>query len=355
MSADNYQDRHQDLHKRQVVTDVEYVTAQVPDVVVYVDENGNILYTSYMSNSPVTPVTSAVVVASAKAQTTLQTSTSAAAAASTAAASAKSSSSSSSSSSNGGLGVSYSPYSGSYQAGNVACKTTAEVATDFESLVDFSTVRIYGTDCNQVANVLAAASSKSMSIFAGVYDITQVEAEIAIIVAAANGDWSSFHTISIGNELVNDGVATVAQVTAAISTARTLLTAAGYTGNVVTVDTFVAVKEYPALCLASDFAAVNAHPFFDGTITAAQAGAWVLKEMEAVSAACGGKTTWVTETGWPTAGEANGVAVPSTANQKTALSSIKSSVSSNIVLFTAFNDMWKAPGYLAVEQSWGFL
>jgi len=270
------------------------------------------------------------------------------------AASSASSSGSSSGSTSGLHGIAYSPYSGNIADNNVGCKTADQVSADFANIdSSYNLVRIYGTDCNQVENVLSQAKSKNLKIFAGVFDITQVESEIATIIAAANGDWSHFHTINIGNELVNSGAATVGAVTAAISTARTLLSAAGYTGHVVTVDTFVAIKANPALCQASDYAAANAHPYFDGGVTSSGAGSWVVEQMEAVSSACGGKNTVITETGWPWSGDANGQAVASVADQKTAVSSIKSTVSDNLIMFTAFNDMWKAPGYKSVEQSWG--
>jgi len=363
------------------------VTASGPNVVVYVDGQGNPLYTSTEGGQAATSTaspsivtanvnkgkhwgqstaaaatTTSVVQASTPAASTVVVASSAAAstpvAASSAAASsapAPAQSSASSGSVSGMNGISYSPYSGNVANGNVGCKTAAQVAADF-ALIDsskYNMVRIYGVDCNQVQNVLAAAKPKGMKVFAGVYDITQTASEIATIVAAANGDWSDFHTISIGNELVNSGSATVGAVTSAISTARGLLSAAGYPGFVVTVDTFIAVENNPALCQASDYAAVNAHPYFDGGVAAANAGPWVLSQMQAVSSVCGGKNTMITETGWPWSGESNGQAVASPANQAAAVSSIKNTVSSNLIMFTAFNDMWKSPGYLDVEQSWG--
>jgi len=383
------------------------VTATGPNVVVYVDGQGNPLYTSTEGGqaatstpspsivtanvnkgkhrsktsstaaaaatttveaaSTETPAASTVVVASSAAASSAAASSPAAyssaatsnsgSASTSSSAPAASSSVPSSGSGSGMRGISYSPYSGNVASGNVGCKTAAQVAADFAEIDSshYNMVRIYGTDCNQVENVLTVAKSKGMKVFAGVYDITQVASEIATIIAAANGDWSDFHTISIGNELVNSGAATVSAVTSAISTARGLLSAASYTGKIVTVDTFVAIKANPALCEASDYAAANAHPYFDGNVEAANAGPWVLSQMEAVSSACGGKDTMITETGWPWGGESFQDAVASPANQAAAVSSIQGSVSSNLIMFTAFNDMWKAPGYLNIEQSWGML
>jgi len=207
---------------------------------------------------------------------------------------------------------------------------------------------------------LTAAKAKGMKLFAGIFDLSTLSSEIAIIVSAANGDWSGFDTISIGNELVNSGTASASAVVAAIGTARGLLTTAGYTGKIVTVDTLVAARANPSLCDASDYCAVNCHPFFDGTYTASESGKFLTDMIPTLSAVLSNKNQEIviTETGWPWQGDANGVAVPSLANQAAAISSITSAFSSSpnaIILFTAFNDMWKknSASQFNAEQYWG--
>jgi exo-beta-1,3-glucanase (GH17 family) len=223
-------------------------------------------------------------------------------------------------------------------------------------------VRIYGTDCNQVATVLAAAQSKGLKLFAGVFDLSTLSSEIATIVSAAGGNWGAFDTISIGNELVNDGTASAAEVVAAIGTARSLLRAAGYPGKVVTVDTLVAARANPSICDASDYCAVNCHPFFDGAYAAADAGAFLETQIPTLRAVLSNPSQdiVISETGWPWQGESNGLAVPSPANQEAAMSSIKASFSSapeSVILFSTFNDLWKSntAAEFQAEQYWGFL
>ena len=388
--------RHQ--HKRQavetdVVTQVDYVTATAPDVMIYVDEDGNPLYTSYAgqaASSPTqaaaaysappsyaapssesssyvapAPTTSSIYtpppaptstseessyVAPAPATTEAPSSYSAPETTSSAPASSSSSSSSSGSDGAAGHGLSYSPY-----AADGSCKTQDQVNTDFEQLSGYSMIRTYGTDCDQVSTVLSAASAKGMKLFAGVYDITQVDSEVQTIIDAAGGNWDAFHTVSVGNEGVNAGTYTVDAVVGAIDAARTKLRSAGYNGPVVTVDTFVAIKANPTLCEKSDYAAANAHAFFDGGVTADQAGKWLISQAQQVSAACGNKDTMITETGWPSQGETNDKAVPSPENQQAAIDSIKSHFSSNVILFTAYNDLWKQnnAATFGAEQYWG--
>lgn len=268
-----------------------------------------------------------------------------------------SSAASSSTASASGHGVVYSPYKA-----DGSCKSSSEVSTDFAQFAsDYGYIRTYGTDCDQVATVLAACKTYGIKLFAGIYDLSTLSDEIDLISSAANGDWSSFYAISVGNELVNSGVADSATVVAAISTARSLLSAAGYTGKVVTVDTLVAMRNFPELCNASDFCACNSHPFFDGGVEASGSGDFLKTQIQTLADVVdSGKSIVVSETGWPWQGETNGDAVPSKENQASAIASIKASFSDNpegVILFTPYNDYWKTndASQFNAEQYWGFL
>ncbi|KAI1862431.1 hypothetical protein JX265_009145 [Neoarthrinium moseri] len=253
-------------------------------------------------------------------------------------------------------GVTYSPYKGSG-----GCKTSAEVDTDFAVFAkDTGVVRLYGVDCDQVAFAYAAAKKYGNKLFLGIFDLSSVSQAVSAMAAGVNNDWSVVDTVSVGNELVNNGGATVDRVLGAISQARSALRAAGYQGPVVTVDTFNAATNNPELCNQSDYCAVNVHPFFDPNTGADQAGSFVVGAVERLRAKLTdpNKRIVVTETGWPWKGNANGAAVPGMDTQAAAISSIKSAYSSNpgdLILFTAFNDPWKqaAAGTFYAEQFWG--
>jgi exo-beta-1,3-glucanase (GH17 family) len=218
-------------------------------------------------------------------------------------------------------------------------------------------VRIYGVDCNQIRTVHSAASTKGIKLFAGLLTITNVAADLASMIQQLNGHFdSTITTISIGNELVDMGRASAADVVAALTLARGILSEAGYTGSVVTVDTFNALIAHPELCRASDYCAANAHSYFDGTIEPAGAGAWVQKQVQRIGdAAGGGKKVVITESGWPHGGNANGVAVPSPENQAKAMQSIRDAFGKDLFLFCAFDDKWKADGAWGVEKFWGIM
>ncbi|CCE61632.1 hypothetical protein TPHA_0A05580 [Tetrapisispora phaffii CBS 4417] len=303
-----------------------------------------------VANAAVAATTSA---AAAAAATTSQVVAAATSTSSTVAAAASTSTSSSSSDSDfsaGAKGITYSPYNA-----DGTCKSAADVASDLSALSDFSVIRLYGVDCNQVENVLKAKGS-NQKLFLGIYYMDQIEAGISTIASAISsyGSWDDVYTVSIGNELVNSGSYTVDQVASFVATGRSALTAAGYTGPVVSVDTFIAVINNPGLCSLSDYMAVNAHAYFDYNTAAADAGSWVLSQIQRVWTACdGAKDVLITETGWPSQGETYGLAVPSKANQQTAISSIKSSCGADAILYNAYNDYWKADGAYGVEKYWG--
>ena len=250
------------------------------------------------------------------------------------------------------LGITYSPY-----LGGGGCKSASQVAADVAKLGAYNVIRLYDIDCNGLANVLAAAPA-STRVFAGISRISNVHADLASLAAQVGGHWARIHTVAIGNELVNSGAAAAPAVVAAIGQARPQLRAAGFAGPVVTVDTAVATVHNPALGQASDYCAVNAHAFFDPGSLPQNAGSFVQGWVRQVQAAVPGKAVVVTESGWPSAGSANGKAVPSVANQQAAIASLKAAFEKGgLVLFTAFNDLWKKNTALTfgAEQYWGIL
>lgn len=249
-----------------------------------------------------------------------------------------------------GYGLSYSPY-----GDDGSCKNQDQVNADFEAFSGYGFVRSYGTDCDQVNTMLNAATSKGMKMIAGVYDIADVTSETQALIDVGKNNWDAIDTVVVGNEAVTNGMASVDQVVSAVNQARSMLQAAGYNGRVVTVDTSAQIIDNPQLCQVSDFAAANCHAFFNADLTPDQAGSWVKEQAQRVKDACGGRDTMITESGWPTNGDTNGLAVPSQENQRIAIDSLKSAFSDNIVLFSAFNDYWKqnSPSTFNAEQFWG--
>lgn len=252
--------------------------------------------------------------------------------------------------------VAYAPYSA-----DGSCKSAEQVMADFTTLApDYGIIRVYSVDCDQVPKVVAAAKANNLMLFMGIFSLDNLGDQVATMSKAVNGDWSFVDTISVGNELVNNGQASPKQVIDAMTAAKKLLRDAGYNGPVVTVDTFVAVLAHPELCQASDYCAANIHPFFDPNTVADQAGVFVANMIQAIRTKLGDPSARVvvTESGWPWQGSANSQAVPGVDQQQKAVASIKAAFASNpadVFIFSAFNDMWKKAEAVThyAEQYWG--
>lgn len=254
-----------------------------------------------------------------------------------------------------GFGLAWSPYL------TDGCKSSSQAQSEFAQMQGYGIVRIYGTDCDQVSLAVQYAQQYGMKIFAEIYDLDNVTAEAGTIVSAVNGNWDIIDTISVGNEDVNNGVA-VSTVASAMAQAQSVLSAAGFNGNLVHVDTQNAFESNPDMCtpsVAGSYVAANIHPFFNAQTAADQAAQFVETQiglLQSCAASVGSNRVRVTETGWPKEGEDDGAAVPSKANQDIVVAGIKGlSNAQDAIFLSSFDDTWKAPGPFNCEQFWGIL
>ncbi|CAK9438577.1 uncharacterized protein LODBEIA_P28010 [Lodderomyces beijingensis] len=255
----------------------------------------------------------------------------------------------------GSYGITYSPYTKGDK-----CKSAAEVRADLAKLSNYELIRLYSTDCSGIENVMAAMTP-SQKIYLGLWNIDPQSvqnglSEIKTAISQSSQGWGAVHTIAVGNERVNAGAASVAQMQTAVDTARTWLkaNAPSYNGYIVTVDTLVAYVSNPQLCQMSDYLAVNSHPYWDGGVEPSNSGPWLQQQISHLQSVCGtSKDVLITETGWPTQGDNFGNCVPSVPNQVAAVKSIVNALGSKVIMFTMYNDYWKDPGPYNVEQHWG--
>jgi len=393
--------RHMDQHKRAVV----YATVDEPtvDKIVYVDQYGVPVLTEYKTEIPyytppapkptTTPAAAPAyttpkhshkpttlstctttksttpkvypTTASTTPSTTPKTTTSAVRTTTSSAAAAPTGPSYSS---EFGKGLVFSPYTDSG-----GCKALSDVQTELSAALsqpggNYQWVRIYGTDCNQIQNVLNVTYEHNIKAMLGIYDVLDeslFSSELSLLITdvqyantvahKSSGDWSGIAIINVGNEVVNNngGSASVAQqCVAQANAARTTLRGVGYTGPVINVDVFIQVINNPVLCGEDEVVGANMHPFFDGSCGLEGAAEFLQTQVKNLQAACPGKKIIVTETGWPNAGLADGPAVPSEANQKYYLEN-SVTVLSDYVLLSAYDELWKTDNQWEVEHNWG--
>lgn len=249
----------------------------------------------------------------------------------------------------GGMGVCYDMIT------SAGCKQSDTINSDFGLLRSkgYGIVRIYDIGC-PVGDFVAAAANNGLKVMIGTNSINP--GDLSKLIGFVNGNWGPVDTVYIGNELVNTQQASAQQVAAAVSAARGTLQAAGYSGNVVTVDTFNVMQNDPTICSTSDYCAANAHAFFDPNTAASNAGTFVMNAYKNVQSANSGKRTVITESGWPWQGQCNGQACPSTDNQRVAMQSVMSAFANNagsLYVFQAYDASYKSPGNLGIEPYFG--
>ncbi len=74
-----------------------------------------------------------------------------------------------------GSAVAYTPYNA-----DQSCKSASQVGTDFQKITNYEVVRLYGTDCNQISNVIAATHG-SVKLLLGIFDINSIQSEVQTI------------------------------------------------------------------------------------------------------------------------------------------------------------------------------
>jgi exo-beta-1,3-glucanase (GH17 family) len=247
-------------------------------------------------------------------------------------------------------------------ADNGDCKTAEAVNKDIADIKakGFTTVRLYATDCEGPQNVGAAAAEHGMKMILGIYvDETGIgsntDAQVATLTKWGSDKWDLVEMVVAGNEAMFYGYTTAEGLAGFVNDVRSKFRAAGYQGPVGTSEvpgTFTTYADI--LCPAVDYAAANIHPFFNAEVAAKDAGDFVATQLDTIAKACGyKKEAYNLESGWPSLGSANGLAVPSVEDQKTAIASIMEKAGNKTAMFSYENDSWKAPGEHGVEQYWG--
>ena len=251
----------------------------------------------------------------------------------------------------------YTPY-----ASDGNCKTADAVASDVAGIKakGFTSIRLYATDCDGPQNVGAAAAKQGLKLILGIWVDesgigSNTDAQVETLTKWGKDQWDLVEMVVAGNEAMFYGYTSAEGLAAFVNDVRSKFRAAGYNGPVGTSEvpgTFIGHADI--LCPAVDYAGANIHPFFNTKISAQDAGDFVVDTLEDVAKACNHeKPAYNLESGWPSLGSANGMAVPGAEDQKVAIKSIMEKAGGKTAMFSYANDAWKAPGEFGVEQHWG--
>lgn len=246
--------------------------------------------------------------------------------------------------------------------GNDDCMSKSEVLQKIGDLKNkgFSHVRVYDTQCDTLEKVGEACKTHGMKMILGVFTDGTEKQQVDDIAKWAQ--WDLVSLIVAENEAITSGSLQPAEVVQMISKWRSTWKAAGYTGKITIAEPIdVWLKDGSTLCPAVDELGANLHPFFNAAFSASQAGELVGNQIRDLKQVCSGKDVINLETGWPNAGNANGLAIPGVSQQAIAIKSLREAVGDVSVFFSYEDDAWKAEksgsssggGEFGVEAHWG--
>ncbi|KAJ2713567.1 hypothetical protein H4R19_002182 [Coemansia spiralis] len=253
-------------------------------------------------------------------------------------------------------GLGFSPYND-----DGSCADLGKVTSQLEAVAKIaSNIRLYATDCSQLANAMQAISNSGLSlgVHAGIWASSgpdRVNAELDQFVAAAKKyDRALIKGLSVGNEALRNGVS-VDQLIGHIQNVRARLKAEGL-GGIPVYTTEVDTAFTPALVDACDLLQINLQVVFGSAFTSTSASAHeVISRADAFkSKFARGKSVQIGEAGWPSAGKLG--PFPLTLdNQKGFARAFKCLVDKtdyNYFYFEAKDALWKS-GQSLPEQSFG--
>ncbi|RUP45965.1 glycoside hydrolase superfamily [Jimgerdemannia flammicorona] len=256
-------------------------------------------------------------------------------------------------------GIAYTVYSANGQ-----CLSQDQVTNDVALMKNagITHIRMYGQDCNGLNSVLQALEGSTIQVLAGIWftDDASYRTGISSFLATLRSQPSSVLStnlmgVIVGNENVNSGFMSEGQLIAYIQDASAQIKGAGFSS--VKITTAEPPNTYTKTIMdlsVIDFVLPNVHPYF-GQVSVGEAFSNLMSQVNALKTKTG-KPLIVGETGWPSAGNTFGSAVPSLANEQLyAKDVICNAPGQNLqyFFFEAFDSVWKQPGQFGVEQHWG--
>lgn len=249
--------------------------------------------------------------------------------------------------------ICYSPYR-TGQAPGGAEPTEAQIQEDFRILAPMVTgIRTYSSQGIH-GRIPRLAQEAGIEVHVGAWigkDENANQAQVNALIALAKGGNPAIKGLIIGNEVLLRMDIPKARLLEYIRQVR-----AANTGiPVTTADIYQRINEHSAdLLPAVDYVMAHVHPFWENQ-AADKGAAHVVNGWKSVKARYPGKAVIIGETGFPSAGQVRGGAVPGESNQARftedlALAGAREGM--KFMLFTSFDEEWKgAEG--PVGANWG--
>jgi len=227
-----------------------------------------------------------------------------------------------------------------------------EIEADMGTLASLTHyIRTY-TSVGPASEIVQAAQAAQVCVALGV-GLNKDTAANAREIAGAEGlaSNSAVRSIIVGNEVLQNGNLTEAQLRADIEQVRAKI---GRSVPITTADTYAQWMEHPELAKAVDFITVHIYPFWQ-KVPIDAAIHTLNQEYTQLQKTFPGKQIVIGETGWPSTGPAYGAAVPSAANQVRYLRDFTSWAQAKGVhyfYFAAYDEDWKVHEE-GVGSHWG--
>ena len=171
--------------------------------------------------------------------------------------------------------ITYTPYTSTF-----TCLSPSIIRSDIATIArkGFTSVRLYSIDCSALRHVGHAALTHGLKMIIGIQldaGLADAETQLSDIIdwaagnsnSNSNSKWDLIEMIVIGNEAIFNDQTTASALAAFISTSRTTLRSANYTGPVTTTEPISLLSQHRrALCPALDLTAANIRTYISELI-----------------------------------------------------------------------------------------
>ncbi|MDR1727434.1 MAG: hypothetical protein LBT74_05845 [Acidobacteriota bacterium] len=256
------------------------------------------------------------------------------------------------------LSICFSPYTNGLSPEDDSEVPVEEMRRQLDLLRPYvDTIRMFGVSGTLEKAYRMAKEEYGLRVIAGAwfdksYGEEKIHAELDKLIDLANKGYVDVAVV--GSETLHRGDFSASELAGYIGRVRRGIKDGGI--PVGTSDTVESWLGNPSLVQASDVVLVTIYPFFSN-VPAARGLSHVKSAYAQVEKAAAGRPVIVSESGWPTEGGAEGLAVPGMANAKRLFEDTYSWSRANdveVVMFSAMDEAWKVEGASGdVGRHWG--